>query len=366
MQAKAKSDKRKILETRQTGKWTRPKLHFALLAPQHPLINIFKINKLDCIWFILMFYTDSIRKEYINPEIGRYISGLSTRKPALGNFLYLFQSYASCACVGTTNLQHDTRSYVYLRYVSDDDASVSKFSWSKSFKENLVKVFLDKFDCLHYQSYLRNLYKKSQKIYKNLVNMWHFTLNFNFIFTSAIFYILQFSDITCKTLFENTSEILLLIFCYIWINISYQRQMSIIYDLLFCFKHWKSRKYKTLSEYSILIGWCPSKSVKVSRKIGWSSIPSKSVQVLWWTLIKVFFDRLHYQSLRQKLWPSFLVQENFDAKVLENDKQYVEIASDVWLHKNIYTYSFISKVISCSDLFISLSDSIWKNKITFV
>ena len=62
-----------------------------------------------------------------------------------------------------------------------------------------------------------------------------------------------------------------------------------------------------------MIGWFPSKSVKVSRKIGWSSIPSKSVQVLWWTLIKVFFDRLHYQSLRQKLWPSFLVQENFDS-----------------------------------------------------
>ena len=54
-------------------------------------------------------------------------------------------------------------------------------------------------------------------------------------------------------------------------------------------------------------------SIKISRKKGWSSIPSKSVQVLWWTLIKVFFDRLHYQSLRQKLWPSFLVQENFES-----------------------------------------------------
>ena len=26
-----------------------------------------------------------------------------------------------------------------------------------------------------------------------------------------------------------------------------------------------------------------------------------------------FFDRLHYQSLRQELWPSFLVQENFES-----------------------------------------------------
>ena len=43
--------------------------------------------------------------------------------------------------------------------------TLSKFSWSKSFKENLVKVFLDKFDCLHYQSYLRNLYKKSRKMH---------------------------------------------------------------------------------------------------------------------------------------------------------------------------------------------------------
>ena len=71
-------------------------------------------------------------------------------------------------------------------------------------------------------------------------------------------------------------------------------------------------KYKTFSEYSTLIGQFPSKSVKVSRKIGWSSIPSKSIQVLRWTLIKVFFDCLHYQSSRQKLWPSFLVQRKHD------------------------------------------------------
>ena len=38
--------------------------------------------------------------------------------------------------------------------------TISKFSWSKSIIENLVKVFLDKIDCLQYQSYLRNLYKK--------------------------------------------------------------------------------------------------------------------------------------------------------------------------------------------------------------
>ena len=39
--------------------------------------------------------------------------------------------------------------------------TLSKFSWSKSVKENLVKVFLDKVNCLHYQSYLSNLYKKA-------------------------------------------------------------------------------------------------------------------------------------------------------------------------------------------------------------
>ena len=34
----------------------------------------------------------------------------------------------------------------------------------------------------------------------------------------------------------------------------------------------------------------------------------KSVQVLWWVLIKVFFDRLHYQSLTK-----IFVQEYFDS-----------------------------------------------------
>ena len=37
--------------------------------------------------------------------------------------------------------------------------TLSKFSWSKSVIENLVKVFFDKINCLHYQSDLWNLYK---------------------------------------------------------------------------------------------------------------------------------------------------------------------------------------------------------------
>ena len=105
------------------------------------------------------------------------------------------------------------------------------------------------------------------------------------------------------------------IFCYIWINILYRRHFPIIYHI---FSTFNTKNRENIVHYRNTLFWLdnsrqsPSKSVKVSRKIGWSSIPSKSVQVLWWTLIKVFFDRLHYQSLRQKLWPSFLVQENFD------------------------------------------------------
>jgi hypothetical protein len=49
---------------------------------------------------------------------------------------------------------------------------------------------------------------------------------------------------------------------------------------------------------SVLIGWFPSKSIKVWRKIGWSSIPSK--------LVKVFNQRflwpLSLSKFHQKLW----------------------------------------------------------------
>jgi hypothetical protein len=41
---------------------------------------------------------------------------------------------------------------------------------------------------------------------------------------------------------------------------------------------------------TILIGYFPSKSIKVFRKIGWSSIPSKFIKV------------------RQSFWPKFLMQ----------------------------------------------------------
>jgi hypothetical protein len=45
-------------------------------------------------------------------------------------------------------------------------------------------------------------------------------------------------------------------------------------NLCFCFVNIIS-----LFQNSILIGWFPSKSIKVWRKIGWSSIPSKLVKV---------------------------------------------------------------------------------------
>ena len=35
--------------------------------------------------------------------------------------------------------------------------TLSKFSWSKSIKENLVKVFLDEVDRLHYQKFFDQL-----------------------------------------------------------------------------------------------------------------------------------------------------------------------------------------------------------------
>jgi hypothetical protein len=54
---------------------------------------------------------------------------------------------------------------------------------------------------------------------------------------------------------------------------------------------------------SILIDWFPSKSIKVWRKIGWSSIPSK--------LVKVFDQRflwpLSLSKFHQKLCQSFFL-----------------------------------------------------------
>ena len=127
-------------------------------------------------------------------------------------------------------------------------------------------------------------------------------------------------------------------------------------------------KIMTLFEFSILIGWFLSKSVKVSRKIGWSSIPSKSVQVLWWTLIKVFFDRLHYQSLRQKLWPSFLVQENFDSVngTLQSVFLYVDLIQNMCIYFSkkslapLALYSLYSKLAESITLPI-VKKNVWNN-----
>ena len=54
---------------------------------------------------------------------------------------------------------------------------------------------------------------------------------------------------------------------------------------------------------SMLIGWFPSKSIKVWRKIGWSSIPSKLVKVfdqrfLW----PLSLSKFHQKLCQRKLW----------------------------------------------------------------
>jgi hypothetical protein len=63
--------------------------------------------------------------------------------------------------------------------------------------------------------------------------------------------------------------------------------------MCFCFVNFISS-----FQNSILIGWYPSKSIKVWRRIGWSSIPSK--------LVKVFDQRflwpLSLSKFNQKLW----------------------------------------------------------------
>ena len=63
--------------------------------------------------------------------------------------------------------------------------------------------------------------------------------------------------------------------------------------MCFCFVNFISS-----FQNSILIGWYPSKSIKVWRRIGWSSIPSK--------LVKVFDQRflwpLSLSKFHQKLW----------------------------------------------------------------
>ena len=62
---------------------------------------------------------------------------------------------------------------------------------------------------------------------------------------------------------------------------------------------------------TILIGYFPSKSIKVFRKIGWSSIPSKFIKVRQ-ILTKVFDAGLHGQkTLSRKALTKFLM-ENFD------------------------------------------------------
>ena len=110
---------------------------------------------------------------------------------------------------------------------------------------------------------------------------------------------------------KNTSVNILFIFCHSWLSTLYQGHLSIRSTFSSTITCWNLLNIRCCLNTLLWLAYFPSKSVKVSRKIGWSSsIPSKSVQVLWRTLIKVFFDHLHHQSLHQKLWPSFLVQEN--------------------------------------------------------
>ena len=177
-----------------------------------------------------------------------------------------------------------------------------------------------------------NLYKTSRD--KNLVNMSLFCIKLHFVFASALSCTLSISNPLFSKLHTKIQvgwlslpKLTVLSRSQSLCDRSFWWRLFVVTLLLgiavgvgafviglsqiSSFFYLKSVNYKALSEYSILIGQFPSNSVKVSRKIRWSSHPSKFVQVLWWTLIKVFFDRLHCQSSRQKLWPRFLVYENF-------------------------------------------------------
>ena len=149
----------------------------------------------------------------------------------------------------------------------------------------------------------------ASKSSNNLMSIFRVKLHYLLCYCNILYFaILSYNIRNCIRKYKCEYIVYILPFL-----VKYIVPRAFVYKINFFFYYYllKSVKYKVLSEYSTLIGLFPSKSVKVSRKIGWSSsIPSKSVQVLWRTLIKVFFDHLHHQSLHQKLWPSFLVQEN--------------------------------------------------------
>ena len=93
--------------------------------------------------------------------------------------------------------------------------------------------------------------------------------------------------------YENTSSDLLLVFCSSWYNISYQRHSLVILTFLLLLI---VEICKIVRRHLNALIWL-SDSCQSLKKTWWSSIPSKSIQFHWWTLIKVFFDRLHYQRL---------------------------------------------------------------------
>ena len=71
------------------------------------------------------------------------------------------------------------------------------------------------------------------------------------------------------------------------------KDIFVISSFLFYFKLLKFVKKKKIRRRLNTFIWpIPVKIRQSFKKIGLSFIPSKSVQLLWWTLIEVFFDHL--------------------------------------------------------------------------
>ena len=147
-------------------------------------------------------------------------------------------------------------------------------------------------------------------MHNNLVNMSRFCVKTSFCFQKCKICTLPFSDTWCEIVYENTSVNILFIFCQPWFVTLYRGHLSLWLAFFPHFYLLKSVNYKAMSKYSSLIGQYSSQSFKKSRmefysiNVHPSSLMDFDQSFLWSFTLSKFAS---------KIWPSFLVQVNFDS-----------------------------------------------------
>ena len=173
----------------------------------------------------------------------------------------------------------------------------SNFSWTMDI------------NCLHYESLLSILYKKTMEIHKYLVNtcMFIFHVSTSICFVSVIFFyfaILRHNMRSCIRKI-NTSVNILFIFCEVPVN--HFATKTFVYDINFvCYFHMKIRvKYKyTCTSY---FRWLVDSCLKVRQRFKKNSMEFNYFKIRHNSLIDLdhnFLWSFTRSKFASKLWPS--------------------------------------------------------------